>query len=72
VYIVAIDNLGEDREGIARALSGALETTVYDALVRVRVPCSPLRSTWTWQSRSCYDRSVLKSRCREIPIENSK
>lgn len=38
MYIVAIDNLGEDKEGIARALSGALETTVYDALVRVRVP----------------------------------
>ena len=38
VYIVAIDNLGEDREGIARALSEALETTFYDALVRVRVP----------------------------------
>jgi len=38
VYIVAIDNLGEDREGIARALSEALETTVYDALIRVRVP----------------------------------
>jgi hypothetical protein len=38
MYIVAIDNLGEDREGIARALSGALGTTVYDALVRVRVP----------------------------------
>ena len=38
MYIVAIDNLGEDREGIARALSEALETTFYDALVRVRVP----------------------------------
>ena len=38
VYIVAIDNLGEDREGIARALSEALEMTFYDALVRVRVP----------------------------------
>jgi hypothetical protein len=38
MYSVAIDNLGDDREGIARALSGALETTVYDALVRVRVP----------------------------------
>jgi hypothetical protein len=38
VYIIAIDNLGQDREGIARALSGALGTTVYDALVRVNVP----------------------------------
>jgi hypothetical protein len=38
VYIVAIDNLGEDREGIARALSEALGTAFYDALVRVRVP----------------------------------
>lgn len=38
VYIVAIDNLGEDRESLARALSGALGTTVYDALVRVQVP----------------------------------
>jgi hypothetical protein len=38
VYIVAIDNLGEDREGIARALSEALEMTFYDALVRVRIP----------------------------------
>jgi hypothetical protein len=38
VYIVAIDNLGEDREDIARALSGALGITVYDALVRVRIP----------------------------------
>ena len=37
MYIVAIDNLGEDREGIARALSEALGTTLYDALVRVRV-----------------------------------
>jgi len=38
VYIVAINNLGEDREGIARALSEALGTNFYDALVRVRVP----------------------------------
>jgi hypothetical protein len=38
MYIVAIDNLGEDREDIARALSGALETNVYDALIRVSVP----------------------------------
>lgn len=38
MYIVAIDNLGEDREVLARALSVALGTTVYDALVRVRVP----------------------------------
>jgi hypothetical protein len=38
VYIVAIDNLEEDREGIARALSETLKTTFYDALFRVRVP----------------------------------
>ena len=38
MYIVAIDDLGEDREGIARALSGALGTIFYDALIRVRVP----------------------------------
>jgi hypothetical protein len=38
MYIVTIDNLGQDREGIARALSGVLGTTVYDALVRVNVP----------------------------------
>lgn len=38
MYIVAIDDLGEDREGIARALSEALGTGFYDALIRVRVP----------------------------------
>ncbi len=38
MYIVAIDDLGEDREGIASALSGALGTIFYDALVRMRVP----------------------------------
>jgi hypothetical protein len=38
MYIVAIDDLGEDREGIARALSEALGTIFYDALIRVRVP----------------------------------
>jgi hypothetical protein len=38
MYILAIDDLGEDREGIARALSGALGTIYYDALVRLRVP----------------------------------
>jgi hypothetical protein len=38
MYIVAIDDLGDDREGIARALSEALGTIYYDALVRVSVP----------------------------------
>jgi hypothetical protein len=38
MYIVAIDDLGEDREGIARALSEALGTIFYDALIRIRVP----------------------------------
>jgi hypothetical protein len=38
MHIIAIDNLGEDREGIARALSEALGMTFYDALVRVRIP----------------------------------
>jgi hypothetical protein len=38
MYIVAIDDLGEDREGIARKISEALGTIFYDALVRVRVP----------------------------------
>jgi hypothetical protein len=38
MYIIAIDNIGQDREGIANAISGALGTTVYDALVRVNIP----------------------------------
>ena len=38
MYIVAIDDLGEDRDGIARALSEALGTIFYDALIRLRVP----------------------------------
>jgi len=38
MHIVAVDNLGEDREGIARGLSDALGIVFYDALVRVRVP----------------------------------
>jgi hypothetical protein len=38
MYIVAIDDLGEDREGIARALSEALGTIFYDTLIRLRVP----------------------------------
>jgi hypothetical protein len=38
MYIVAIDDLGDDREAIARALSEALGTIYYDALVRVSVP----------------------------------
>lgn len=38
MYVVAIDDLGDDREGIARALSEALGTLFYDALIRVRVP----------------------------------
>lgn len=38
MHIVAVDNLGEDREGIARALADALGIVFYDALARVRVP----------------------------------
>jgi len=38
VYVVAIDNLGEDRESLARALSEALETTLYDARIRLGAP----------------------------------
>lgn len=38
MHIVAVDNLGEDRDGIARALSDALGIVFYDAFVRVRVP----------------------------------
>jgi hypothetical protein len=38
MYIVAIDDLGDDREGVARKLSEAMGTLFYDALVRVRVP----------------------------------
>ena len=38
MYIVAIDDLGDDRAGIARALSKALGTIFYDALIRVSVP----------------------------------
>jgi hypothetical protein len=38
MYIVSIDNLGQDREGFARALSEILGTTIYNALVRLNVP----------------------------------
>ena len=38
MHIVAVDNLGEDREAIARALSDALGIVFYDAFARVRVP----------------------------------
>jgi hypothetical protein len=38
MHVVAVDNLGEDREGVARALSDALGIVFYDAFVRVRVP----------------------------------
>jgi hypothetical protein len=58
VYIVAIDNLGEDREGIARALSEALEMTVYDALVRVRVPGKgPLIVAAYREKNTAYERA---------------
>ncbi|MCL5023796.1 MAG: hypothetical protein M1497_10600 [Nitrospirae bacterium] len=36
--MVSVDNLGEDRESLAPALSRALGITVYDALARLRVP----------------------------------
>jgi hypothetical protein len=53
-----IDNLGEDREGIARALSGALETIVYDALVRVRVPGKgPLIVAAYEEKNTAYERA---------------
>lgn len=38
MFVIAIDDLGEDRESLARALAPALGVTVYDALVRLRVP----------------------------------
>lgn len=38
MHIVAVDNLGEDRDSVARALADALGMVLYDVLVRVRAP----------------------------------
>jgi len=38
MFVIAIDNLEEDRESLARSLASVLDMSLYDALVRLRIP----------------------------------